>query len=722
MSPLDTISTSRRAFLTGAGALVIGVTLPMKTRAQGAASDVASHAYNAFVRVGTDNLVTVIVKHIEFGQGPWTGLATLVADEMDAGWSQIRAEHAPADNDRYTNKVSGGMQITGGSTAMADSFLLMRKAGAAAKSMLVSAAAEAWGVPAGEISVEQGIISHAGIGQSATFGTFAEAAATLDVPQEPSLKTPDQFIYIGKEVPKLDTASKSNGAAIFTLDVYKDDMLTAVVEHASVFGATVASFDDTTAREVAGVADVKKLNSGVAVFGANTFAALKGRKLLDVSWDMSAAETRTSDEIMAERVAAVQSRGAVAGEAGDVDAALSEAATTLEAEYTFPYLVHAPMEPLDAVIARREDGGIDAWLGSQAPGFDQQAVAAVTGVELEKVHIHTMLAGGSFGRRAQPMSQFAAEAAEVFMAAGGERPVKLMWTREDDVRGGFYRPVTAHKMRGGLDADGNIVAWDHVMAGQSFLYNTPFESMMIQNGVDAGLVEGGSAIPYAVPNFNASCHILNCPVTTLWWRSVGHTHTGYTVETFIDELLAKGGKDVVEGRLALMGEHQRLAATLRRVAEMADWGRSLPEGHALGVASVESFRSYVSEIAEVSIEDGVPRVHKVWCAVDCGIAVNPEIIKAQMEGGIGYGLGAVLFNELQLGSGGEVVQSNFHDYRSLRISEMPEVETSIIASEEAPTGVGEPGTPPIGPAVANAVRQLTGEPVRHLPMIKSLKA
>ncbi|WP_306252860.1 xanthine dehydrogenase family protein molybdopterin-binding subunit [Parvularcula sp. IMCC14364] len=721
MSPLDTVAPSRRTFLTGAGALMIGLTLPMKTRAQDAALS-ATHAYNAFVRVGADNLVTVIVKHIEFGQGPWTGLATLVADEMDADWVQIRAEHAPADNDLYTNKVSGGMQITGGSTAMADSFLLMRKAGAAARAMLVSAAAEAWGVEAADIRVEKGIIAHPSSGQSATFGTFAERAAGFDVPQEPTLKTPDQFVYIGKNVPKLDTASKSNGDAIFTLDVYKDDMLTVVLEHPSVFGAKVGSVDDAKARVVSGVADVKQLSTGVAVYGENTFAALKGRKLLDVSWDTSEAETRTSDEIMAERVAAVKRRGAVAGETGDVDQALASAATTLEADYEFPYLVHAPMEPLDAVIARRDDGGIDVWMGSQAPGFDQQAVAAVTGVEQAQVHVHTMLAGGSFGRRAQPMSQFAAEAAEVFMAAGGEQPVKLMWTREDDIQGGFYRPVTAHRMRGGLDADGNIVAWDHVMAGQSFLYNTPFESMMIQNGVDAGLVEGGSAIPYAVPNFNASCHILNCPVTTLWWRSVGHTHTGYTVETFIDELLEKGGRDVVEGRLALMGDHQRLAATLRRVAEMADWGRSLPEGHALGVASVESFRSYVSEIAEVSIEDGVPRVHKVWCAVDCGIAVNPEIIKAQMEGGIGYGLGAVLFNELELGEGGKVMQSNFHDYRSLRIAEMPDVETSIITSDAAPTGVGEPGTPPIGPAVANAVRQLTGQPVRKLPMIKSLKA
>lgn len=729
MAPFDTPTPSRRAFLTGAAGLVIGVALPLKGRAQsgaesvlgGAAGGETTFAPNAFIRISPDNLVTVLIKHIEFGQGPWTGLSTLVADEMDADWSQIRAEHAPADASLYANAAFGPIQGTGGSTAMAVSYELMRKAGAAARAMLVAAAAETWDVPASEITISKGVLSHAASSRSGNFGEFAEAAATQTPPAEPTLKTPDQFVYIGKDVPKLDTGLKSTGEAVFTLDVYRDDMLTVVVEHPKKFGATVASFDDAEARRVPRVKNIKQISSGVAVFAENTYAALKARKALRVEWNESGAERRSSDAIAQERQEKVKTRGAIAGENGSIDDGLNAATTTHEAEYVFPYLVHAPMEPLDAVIERHQDGGVEVWMGSQIQTGDQQAIAQVCGLEPAQVRINTMLAGGSFGRRAQPTSQFAQEAAEVFMAAGGQTPVKLMWTREDDIRGGFYRPLTVHRLRGGLDDAGDIVAWEQTIAGQSFLAGSAFEGL-IQNGIDATMVEGASVIPYTVPNFNTSVHIVNNPVTTLWWRSVGHTHTGYAVETFIDELLEKAGKDAVEGRLALMGDHQRLAGALRKAADMAGWGRAAPDGHAFGVAAVESFRSYVAQIAEVSIENGTPKVHNVWCAVDCGVAVNPEVIRAQMEGGIGYGLSAILFNELTLGEDGAVMQSNFHDYRSLRIGEMPAVSVEIIPSTEAPTGVGEPGVPPVGPAVANAVRRLTGETPRQLPMIKALQA
>ncbi len=730
MAPFDnTPAPSRRAFLAGASGLLISVALPVKSRAQsgaesilgGAGDNKAVFAPNAFIRVSPDNLVTVLIKHIEFGQGPWTGLATLVADEMNADWTQIRAEHAPSNAELYAN-AAFGVQGTGGSTAMAVSYDLMRKAGAAAKAMLVSAAAESWGVPASSITVAKGRITHAASNRSASFGEFAEAAASQTPPSEPVLKTPDQFIYIGKDVPKLDTGSKSTGEAIFSLDVYREGMLTVVAAHPRKFGATPASFDAKKALAIAGVEDVKKVGDGVAVFARNTFAALMGRKALEVKWDESAAETRSSDAIADERIQLVREHGAIAGEHGDIDAALSGAATTLDAEYVFPYLAHAPMEPLDAVIERGADGGVDVWMGSQIQTGDHMTIAQVCGLEPTMVRLNTMLAGGSFGRRAQPMSQFAAEVAQTFMAAGGQTPIKLVWTREDDIQGGFYRPLTVHRIRGGLDADGQITGWEQVVAAQSFLAGSAFEGL-IQNGVDSSMVEGAAELPYNVPNFKMSAHIINNPVTTLWWRSVGHTHTGYAVETFIDELLEKGGKDAVDGRLALMDDKQtRLAATLRKAAEMAGWGRAAPAGHAFGVASVESFRSYVSQIAEVSIENGTPRVHNVWCAVDCGVAVNPEIIRAQMEGGIGYGLGAILYNELTLDEGGAVTQSNFHDYRSLRISEMPNVDVEIIPSSAPPTGVGEPGVPPIGPAVANAVRKLTGKTPRRLPMIKDLQA
>ena len=720
MTDLQTIRTTRRAFLSGVGGFVVAVALPYRGRAQGPATPRPIEP-NAYVRVGSDNIVTVIVKHIEFGQGPWTGLATLVAEEMDADWAQMRAEHAPSNPVLYGDP-NFGMQITGGSASIATSFDLMRKAGAAARAMLVAAAAKAWNAPAGEIEVENGVLRYGD--NTGTFGDFAEAAASETAPQDPPLKSPDQFIYIGDpDLPKLDTASKSNGEAIFTLDLYRDDMLTAVVLHPDKFGATVASVDASAALATPGVADVKTVSTGVAVYGENTYAALQGRKRLSATWDESGAETRSSEDMVQERLAAARSRGAIAGQSGDVDAALASAETVLEAEYVFPFLVHAPMEPLDALIERTADGGIDAWFGSQAPTLDHQAIAEVCGVAMDKVNINVMLSGGSFGRRAQAQAEFAREAAEVFMAAGGDRPVKLMWTREDDIRGGFYRTLSGHRMRGALDADGAIVTWEHSMAGQSFVTGTPFEGALIRNGVDAGIVEGGADIPYAIPNFVASNHIVNSPVPVLWWRSVGHTHTGYAVETFIDELLEMSGRDAVEGRLALMSEkNPRLAGTLRKAAEIAEWTRPRTDGRALGVASVESFNSYVTEIAEVSMEGGLPKVHKVWCAVDCGIAVNPEIIKAQMEGGIGYGLSAILFNELTLEPGGVVTQSNFHDYRSLKLHEMPEVEVAIIASDASPTGVGEPGTPPIGPAVANAVRKLTGNAVRRPPFIHAMSA
>ena len=730
-APAPLKAPSRRAFLSGAGGLVIAVTLPLKTRAQSGEELVfggktvaeAQYAPNAFVRISPDNLVTVLIKHIEFGQGPFTGLATLVADEMDADWSQIRAEHAPADATLYGTVLFGGIQGTGGSSAMAASFDVMRKAGAAARAMLVAAAAQEWGVPASSITVSKGLLSHAASGKSGSFGHFAEAAAKLEAPADPKLKTPDQFIYIGKNVPKLDTGMKSTGAAQFTLDVYRENMLTVVVAHPRKFGAKVASFDDKAARDIAGVVDVKQISAGVAVYARNTFAALKGRKALNITWDESAAETRSTDEIIEERRQATKKRGALAGEKGVVDeAAFADPANSIEAEFVFPYLAHTPMEPLDAVFERSADGGVEVWMGSQIQTMDQGAIAGVCKLEPSQVKLNTVLAGGSFGRRAQADAHFAVEAAEVFMAAGGETPTKLMWTREDDVQGGYYRPLMVHRMRGAVNSAGDITAWEHVIAGQSFVANSPFEGML-QKGVDATMVEGAAVTPYDLPNYNVTAHIINNPVTTLWWRSVGHTHTGYAVETFIDELLEKAGKDPIEGRLALMTDpkHARLANVLKRVNALAG-GMNAPEGRARGVAVVESFRSYVAEIAEVSIENGLPRVHKVWCAVDCGIAVNPEVVRAQMEGGIGYGLSAILFNELTLDEGGAVTQSNFHDYRTLRISEMPEVEVEIIASDAPPTGVGEPGTPPIGPAVANAVRRLTGATPRNLPMIKSLQS
>ncbi len=721
MSANADLSTTRRELLRAAGMLVVGAALPLHARmgrllgAEAEASAAAPWVANAFVRIAPDSTVTVLSPNIEFGQGPFTGFATLVADELDADWSQMRAEHAPADVKLYANPMVG-IQGTGGSSSMSASYANLRKAAAAARAMLVAAAAQAWQVPAAEITIERGVMRHAAGGREGRFGDFVAAAARLTPPADPVLKTPDRFIYIGKTVPKLDTRAKSDGSAQYTLDIYRENMLVAVVAHPPRFGARVASFDDAAARQVRGVVDVKRTDFGVAVYATNTWAALRGRQVLTVQWQEEGAERRSTAEMEAEARVLARKRGKVVGERGSVDAAFATAHGIVDAEYSFPYLAHAPLEPLDAVIERRGEL-IEVWMGSQFQTIDHTVIARVCGVRPEQVKLNTMLAGGSFGRRAQADGDFAAEAAAVFMAAGGERPVKLMWTREDDIRGGFYRPQTVHRLRGALDADGNIVAWEQVVAGRSILIGSSFEGE-VKDGIDMTMVEGASNLPYAIPNLNVSVHVTKSPVPVLWWRSVGHTHTGYAVEAFMDELLERAGRDPVQGRLALLKDHPRMAAVLRRVAEMSNWGAAVPAGRARGVAVVHSFNSWVAEIAEVSQgASGEPRVHKVWCAVDCGRVVNPDVVVQQMESGIGYGLSAVLFNEITLEQG-TVRQSNFHDYRSLRIGEMPEVEVALMPSEAQPTGVGEPGTPPIAPAVANALRRLTGKTPRELPIVR----
>lgn len=715
---LHDLTATRRSFLAGTG-LVIGVAIAPRFLSAAPVGAPAGGAgdlkpLNAFVKIGTDDTVTVLSKHIEFGQGPFTGLATLVAEELDADWSQMRAVHSPTDNKVYAN-LAFGLQGTGGSSSIANAYEQMRKAGATARAMLVAAAAAEWSVPAAEITVEKGRIKHAGTGKENGFGAFADKAAQQTAPADPKLKDPKDFVLIGTELPKLDTQGKIDGKAVFTLDIMPDGLLTAVVAHPRHFGATVKSFDDTDARKVGGVVDVKQIPQGVAVYADNTFSALKGRDALKIEWDLSKAETRSSAELAAEYLKHFAKPGLEATNNGNVEEAFrQEGLQTVEAEIVFPFLAHAPMEPLDAVFIKAADGSVDIYNGAQFPGFDQQVAARILSLDEGKVRVNTQIAGGSFGRKAQFGSPYMQEAASVYAAIGGDRPLKHMWTREDDIQGGFYRPMYAHRMRGAIDAQGRITAWQQVIVGQS---------IMAKADLDSTSVEGASNLPYRIPNLKVTSHNIELPIPPLWWRSVGHTHTGFAVETFVDELLARVGRDPVEGRLALLDPASRHAGVLRKAAEMADWGATPAEGRARGVAVVESFGSFVAQVAEISVgTDGAPRVHRVWCAVDCGVAVNPNIIKAQMEGGIGYGLGAVLFDAITLGKGGKIMQSNFHDYRSIRINEMPDVSVEIIRSAEKPTGVGEPGVPPIGPAVANAWRALTGAPVRQLPIVSVISS
>ncbi len=732
------LELSRREFLAGSSALVIGVGLagasggvePMLNASAPNAATAAPFELNAFVRVAADDIITVVSKHFEMGQGPFTGMATLVAEELDADWSQIRVVSAPADDALYANTLFG-RQGTGGSTAIREAHEQMRKAGAAARQMLVEAAAEGWGVPAEEITTEAGELRHSS-GKRAHYSQFVALAAERPVPENPKLKEPADFRLIGKELPRVDTAAKTDGSAKFTIDAYRDDMHVVVIERPPLFGATVKSFDATAALATKGVEAVKELPQGVAVYARDTWAALQGRKALVVEWDDRVAEKRSSDQLIVELQEASTRPGVVAAAQGDAVKALATAdsrddVVTAEAEYVFPYLAHAPMEPLDSLIERDPKGdgtGVLVTMGSQGPSRDHPAIAKALGLPLEKVRFDIQMAGGSFGRRSTWDAHFALESAEVFQsqpgAAADRRPTKLQWTREDDIRGGYYRPLVVHRLRGAMTKPGELVGWDQTIAAQSWMKGTPLEAYL-KEGIDNTVVEGANNLAYQAENLRVTQHLFASPAPVLWWRSVGHTHTGFAVEAFIDELLERAGRDPVEGRLALLANMPRHTAALGRAAEAAGWGRKLPEGRAFGVAVHESFHSVVAQIVELDEAASGPKrpkVHKVWCAVDCGLAVNPNVIRAQMEGGIGFGLGALLYSEIQLEPGGRVRERNFDGYQALRIDDMPEVDVQIVASDVPPTGVGEPGVPPIGPAVANGWRRLTGQRVERLPFVR----
>jgi isoquinoline 1-oxidoreductase beta subunit len=726
---------NRRALLGGT-ALVIGLHLARDARGQaagqaagtGAASAFPAQAGtggvfapNAFIRIAADDSVTVLDKHLEMGQGNMTGLATIVAEELDADWAQMRAEHAPSDPDLYKNLMFG-VQGTGGSTAIANSYDQLRLAGAAARAMLLQAAARRWSVAPGELTIEAGVIRHAASNRSARFGELAEAAAQLPVPADARPKDPANFRLIGhadQPVRRLDGASKTNGTAQFTIDIQEPGLLIVMVAHPPRFGGKLARMDDSAARAVNGVVEVKPLSSGVAVYARNTWAAKKGREALRLTWDDSAAEKRGTEQILDDYRRQAATPGRTAASHGDAEAAFARAEKVVEAEFVFPYLAHAPMEPLDGYL--RWDGtSAVARFGSQFQTPEHAAIAKTLGLPMERVKIETMLAGGSFGRRAQPTSHLAIEMAEAAKAIGPGRPVKLVWTREDDLMGGYYRPFVLHRMRGAISG-GKVTGWTDRVVAQSILKGSAFEAM-IKDGIDATSVEGSRETPYELANFHCDLHTMDGGVPVLWWRSVGHTHTGYAVECFIDELLENAGQDPVEGRLAMMDPASRAAGVLKAVAQLADWKGAGPQpspggDRARGVAVVESFNTFVAEIAEVSIGEEGPRVHKIWCAVDCGVAVNPDVIRAQMEGGIGYGVGHALFAEMPLVDG--VPQAtNFDSYRSIRIHEMPEIEVIVIPSTEKPTGVGEPGVPPAAPAIANAMARLgLGRP-RRLPFVR----
>lgn len=708
---------TRRGFLqssaAGGAGLVIAFSVPERVRAA-AAPDKPLPAPNAFVRIAPDDSVTVLLAHSEMGQGIWTTLAMLVAEELDCDWSKVRVEHAPAAP-AYAH-TSFGMQATGGSSTTRSEFDRYRTVGAMARDLLVRAAAERWGVDPRRLRTAKGWVHHGR--EALSYGQLAEAAAKLPAPASVTLREPKDWRLIGKPTRRLDSAEKVTGKARFGIDVQLPGLRTALVARAPVFGGKVKSFDAAKARAVPGVEQVVQVPSGVAVVAGNFWSANLGRDALHVEWDLGPGAAIDSGELRERYRGLVRTPGAVALEKGDCDAGLAQAGKRIEAEYDVPYLAHAPMEPLNCTV-RIEGGRCEIWTGTQFQTVEQGAAAHILGLKPEDVAIHTPFLGGGFGRRANPRADFVSEAVHVAKAAGV--PVKVVWTREDDIRGGFYRPAFLHRVEVGMDGKGRPVAWRHAIAGQSIIAGTPFEGGMVKGGIDHTSVEGVVDSPYleSVPARRVMLHSPKNEVPVLWWRSVGHTHSAFAMECVIDELAHAAGREPLAFREALLAGSPRHLRALRAAAERAGWGKPPPAGRARGLAVHESFGSIVAEVAEVSAPGGRIRVHQVTCAVDCGLAVNPLAIEAQVQGSVAFGLSAALHSELTLKQG-RVQQSNFHDYEVLRFDEMPRVNVQILPGKPGAGakmgGIGEPATAPIAPAVANAVFALTGQRLRSLPL------
>ncbi|WP_308613008.1 xanthine dehydrogenase family protein molybdopterin-binding subunit [Massilia eburnea] len=715
----ESSGVSRRTFLKAGSGLVLGfyVASGGGRFARALAADAPAKpisAPNAFLHIAPDNSITIQVNRLEFGQGVHTALPMLIAEELDADWSQVHSALAPA-GDAYKDP-GFGIQMTGGSTAVKHSWQQYREIGARARAMLVAAAAEQWKVPAAQITVSKGVVRGPS-GQSATFGALADAAMKQPVPQEVKLKDVKDFTIIGKPTPRLDARAKATGTQQFGMDFKPEGAKVVVLAHPPVFGGKVKKFDAAKAKAVPGVIDVIKVDtdrggSGLAVVANGYWPAKQGRDALVVEWDTAGLEKVNSKQQMAEFKKLAKTAGTPAKKA-DI-AAIAKAPKKISATYEFPYLAHAPMEPLNCVVDLRSDS-CTIWAGSQFQTLDAVAAAKAAGLTPDKVTLNTMMAGGGFGRRAVPTSDYIVEAVNV-AKAWGKGPVKVIWSREDDIKGGYYRPSHVHQADIGFDAKGNIVGWNHVIVGQSILAGTPFEPMMVKDGVDATMVEG-MGDPYSVP-MNLTVHNVKANVPVLWWRSVGSTHTAFVMETLIDEAAHVAKMDPVEYRRKMIdpAKHPRQLAALNLAVEKSGYGKAkLPKGQAWGVALHESFETSVAYVVVASVKNGQPKVHKVTAGVHCNLPVNPMTIEAQVQGAALMGLGATLPGAAITLKDGMVEQSNFNDYTVARMPDMPVVEVFTVASTDNPTGMGEPGLPPLAPALANAVFKLTGKRVRKLP-------
>ena len=712
----------RRGFLklAVAGGFALGFA-PLAAQAQGAASADAAlkptQSPAAFVAIATDGTVTVTVNRLEFGQGVHTALPMILAEELDADWSKVRSQLGTNDP-AYADPL-WGMHLTGGSTAIKNSFTQYRELGARTRAMLVGAAAARWKADPAALRTEAGHVIGPG-GRRASYGELAEAAMQQPVPEKVVLKDPKRFKLIGQPTTRLDARAKSSGRQDFGIDVRRPGQLTAVVARPPVFGAKLRSVDDSAARAVKGVKAVLRVPldrgaEGVAVVADGYWPAKMGRDALKLDW-----ATDTVEKVDSERQL-VQYRE-LAGQPGakhfDADMApLATAPKRIEAEFVFPYLAHSPMEPLNCTV-ELSDAGATLWVGSQMPGLDGVAAAKVLGLKPEQVRVNVQSAGGGFGRRAIPSSEYVVEAcaiAQAARAAGVRAPVRTVWSREDDVKGGYYRPMHLHRARIGFDERGRVLAWDHVIVGQSIMAGTFFEQNMVKNGVDQTAVEGMRA-PYPLP-MRLTVHHPKVNVPVLWWRSVGSTHTAFAMETLIDQIARETNQDPVAYRLAMFGnDHPRHRDALKLAVEKSGYGkRQLPEGRAWGVAVHESFESVVAYVVEASVKDGEPVLHQVTAGVHCNLVINPRTVEAQVQGAALMGLGMCLPGAAITLKDGVVEQSNFGDYRVARITEMPKIAVHTVPSADPPTGMGEPGLPPLAPAFANAVARITGKPLRELP-------
>jgi len=731
---------SRRDFLRGAGGaaggLIVGFTVPAATRWGAMAARAAAPAapaapaagpqlppaaqaaeVNAFVKIDPTGVVTLVMHKSEMGQGVYTGLVQLLAEELECDLRRVRIETAPVAA-VYNNPVFP-LQFTGGSMSISTSWNPLRLAGAAARTLLIEAAAQRWRVAPESCRAEQGCV-YGPNGRKTDFGRLAIAAGKLPPPDPKALrlKPSSEFKVIGRSIQRVEIAGKIDGSGKFGLDMHLPGMLRAVLARPPALGSTLKSLDDTAARAVRGVVTVITLSAGVAVVAQNTHAARKGRDALIIDWQPGPGAALDTERLRLDyQTLAATEAPVIARNDGDVGPLLRDRAhRQLDALYEVPFLAHAPMEPLNCVADWRPDR-CDVWTGTQMQSLDQAAAAEVAGLRADQVFIHTLLLGGGFGRRASPVSDFVRES--VALSKRIAKPVQVVWTREDDMRGGWYRPQWANRLRAALGPDGRPAAWQHTVVGQSIVAGTVMQGMALK-GIDPTSVEGAQDLPYAIPNVRVGLHSTTAPVKVLWWRSVGHSNTAFAVESFIDECAA-AGIDPMAYRRALLSERQpRHRTVLELLAQKSGWTDPPAAGRGRGLAIHESFGSVVGEVAEVSMEDGRPRVHRVIAVIDCGTAVNPHMIAGQMESAINYGLSAALYGEITFADGRQA-QANFDTYPVVRIGEAPVVETYVVPSAEPPSGVGEPGLPPIAPAVANAIFALTRKRARRLPLIRDGK-